>query len=103
METLWQRHGGTSVPPSPSERLLPSFLSDNLLGYRRTMAFACAITICFSTAAFYLINLKHVWSVCAGQGIFAISLCLYGSLMPAVMVEQVNVFSFGLLDLCLVV
>jgi hypothetical protein len=54
------------------------------------MAFACCITIVFAVPAFYLINLKHVWSVCLGQGIFAMSLSLYGSLMAVVMVEQVE-------------
>jgi hypothetical protein len=54
------------------------------------MAFACALAIVFSIPAFYLINLKHIWSVCVGQGIFAISLCLYGGIMAVVMVEQVR-------------
>lgn len=39
--------------------------------------------------AFYLINLHEVWSVCLGQGIFALSLCIYGSIMAVVMVHQV--------------
>jgi hypothetical protein len=83
--------------PHPYSHPFPP-CSENLLGYRRTMAFACAITILFSTAAFYLINLKHVWSVCAGQWIFAISLCMYGSMMPVVMVEQVSPFLLLMLN-----
>lgn len=60
----------------------------NLLGYRRAMALGCLITIIFGVPAFYLINLHEVWSVCLGQGIFALSLCIYGSIMAVVMVHQ---------------
>jgi hypothetical protein len=78
----------TLPPPLPSPSCHSS--RDNLLGYRRTMAFACLITIVFAVPAFALINMKQVWSVCLGQGIFAVSLSLYGSLMVVVMVEQVT-------------
>lgn len=74
----------------------------NLFGYRLGLAIGCWITILFGeflffyfldrelgVIGFYLINMRHVWSVCLGQGVFALSLALYGSIMAVVMVNQV--------------
>jgi hypothetical protein len=58
-------------------------------GYRRVMLVGVGICTIVGAPAFYLINFGHWWSACVGQGIFAVSLALYGSCLPAFVVQQV--------------
>eukprot|EP00602_Paraphysomonas_sp_CaronLab_P011212 CAMPEP_0185041506 /NCGR_PEP_ID=MMETSP1103-20130426/40895_1 /TAXON_ID=36769 /ORGANISM="Paraphysomonas bandaiensis, Strain Caron Lab Isolate" /LENGTH=604 /DNA_ID=CAMNT_0027581265 /DNA_START=182 /DNA_END=1993 /DNA_ORIENTATION=+ len=60
-------------------------------GHRRVMLLGVGISAVFGAPAFALINYNKLWTACLGQAIFAISLAMYGSNLPAFVVQQFSV------------
>ena len=60
----------------------------NTGGFRVAMLAGAGLLVVCSVPAFYLLAQRGVWSVCAGQMLFAVALALYGGNMPVYLVYK---------------